>query len=261
MIELRDVSVRAGRKLLLTGMNARFQPREFVAIVGPNGIGKTTLLKTIAGLQPAASGRVMVAGVDIAASGNVRRARTVAFVTSDDVLPDGLTVHDLVAIGRFAHHRWWEWHERDDDAAAIAGALSAVGAAGFAQRAFNTLSSGERQKVWIAMGLAQQTPVLLLDEPTSHLDVRVAHEILALLRRLRDAGKTIACVLHDLNDAAAYADRIALLGEGTLLLTQAPDLVLAGDALERVYGVAMERVRLDDGRIRVFARGAAPESV
>lgn len=255
MIELCNLALRAGRKLLLTGIDARFEPGEFVAIVGPNGIGKTTLLKTIAGLQPAASGRAIVAGLDIGASNGARRARTIAFVTSDDVLPDGLTVRDLVAIGRFAHHRWWEWHERDDDAAAIASALSAVGAAGFAHRAFNTLSSGERQKVWIAMGLAQQTPVLLLDEPTSHLDVRVAHEILALLRRLRDGGKTIVCVLHDLNDAATYADRIALLGEGTLLLTEAPDRVLAGDALERVYGVTMERVRLEDGRIRVFAGG------
>lgn len=260
MIELRDLAVRAGSTLLLTAMSARFNRGEFVAIVGPNGIGKTTLLKTVAGLQPAARGCVLIDGHDIGASGGARRARTVAFVTSDDVLPDGLTVRDLVAIGRFAYHRWWEWHERDDDAAAIAAALSAVDATSFARRAFNTLSSGERQKVWIAMGLAQQTPVLLLDEPTSHLDVRAAHEILALLRKLRDGGKTIVCVLHDLNDAATYADRIALLGEGTLLLTGTPNSVLTGDALERVYGVAMERVRLDDGRIRVFARASAPQN-
>ena len=123
-----------------------------------------------------------------------------------------------------------------------------------ADRLVSTLSSGERQRVWIALGLAQETPVLLLDEPTSHLDVRAAHEILALLRDLARAGKTIVCVLHDLNDAATYADRIALLGCGKLLALEAPDTVLASDLLERTYGVEMERVMLGDGRLRVFAR-------
>ena len=92
----------------------------------------------------------------------------------------------------------------------------------FARRLFSTLSAGERQRVWIALGLAQQTPILLLDEPTSHLDIRVAHEILDLLRGLARTGKTVVCALHDLNDAAAYADRIALLGDGTLLALPSP---------------------------------------
>jgi len=95
---------------------------------------------------------------------------------------------------------------------------------------------------------------MLLDEPTSHLDVRVAHQILALLRSLAAAGKTIVCVLHDLNDAAAYADRIALLGCGRLLAFDTPDAVLASGGIEEAYGIEMERVRLNDGRLRVFAR-------
>ena len=138
----------------------------------------------------------------------LERALRVAFVTSDEVLPDALRVRDVVAIGRFPHHRWWQWREDVLDGESVEAALEAVGIGRLADRLFSTLSSGERQRVWIALGLAQATPVLLLDEPTSHLDVRVAHEILGLLRKLARSGKTIACVLHDLNDAAAYADRI-----------------------------------------------------
>jgi iron complex transport system ATP-binding protein len=123
----------------------------------------------------------------------------------------------------------------------------------FELRLFSTLSAGERQRIWIALGLAQATPILLLDEPTSHLDIRVAHEILDLLRALARAGKTIVCVLHDLNEAAAYADRIALLGDGKLVAFAKPDELLNDSLLESVYGIAMERVRLPDGRLRVFA--------
>src|SRR5581483_5894466 len=118
------------------------------------------------------------------------RALRVALVAGDDVLLDALRVRDVVAIGRFPHHRWWQWTEREADRTAVDRALEAVGIAPFAERFFATLSSGERQRVWIALGLAQETPVLLLDEPTSHLDVRVAHYILALLRSLADEGKT-----------------------------------------------------------------------
>jgi ABC-type cobalamin/Fe3+-siderophores transport system ATPase subunit len=126
----------------------------------------------------------------------------------------------------------------------------------FAQRLFSTLSAGERQRVWIALGLAQETPILLLDEPTSHLDVRVAHEILELLHRLTRAGKTIVCALHDVNEAAAYADRIAMLAESTLLEFAPPDELLTGPALERVYGIRMERLRSENGRLRAFVAGS-----
>ncbi len=252
MIELRDVGLEVGGRTLLQELHARFAPGELVAILGRNGVGKTTLLRAIAGLHVPARGGVYVDGADVTRLNVMQRALRVAFVTSDEVLLDALRVRDVVAIGRFPHHRWWQWHERAADDAAIDRALESVGIAGFAQRLFSTLSSGERQRVWIALGLAQATPVLLLDEPTSHLDLRVAHEILALLRALASEGKTVVCVLHDLNDAAAYADRIVLLGERRLLCADSPDAVLAGDLPERAYGVAMERVRLHDGRLRVF---------
>lgn len=254
MIELRDVAVAVAGKPLLDDIAVRFGAGEFAAVLGPNGVGKTTLLRTIAGLHAPQRGTVAIGGRDVERLNGVERARRIAFVTSDDVLPDALSVRDAVSIGRYAHHRWWQWRERPDDRDAIERALDAVGIANLAARSFATLSSGERQRVWIALGLAQETPILLLDEPTSHLDVRVAHEILALLRALSHAGKTVLCVLHDLNDAAAYADRIALLGDGRLLCSGRPDDVFAGAMLERAYGIEMERVRSNSGRLRVFAR-------
>ena len=254
MIELRNVALEIGGRPLLDDIDAHFAAGEFVAVLGPNGAGKTTLLRAIAGLHAAAAGTVLLDGTDVARLRGAERALRVAFVTSDEVLPDALLVRDVVAIGRFPHHRWWEWRARPEDETSVARALEAVGIAALAERSFSTLSSGERQRVWIALGLAQETPSLLLDEPTSHLDVRVAHEILALLHALARAGKSVVCVLHDLNDAAAYADRIALLANGRLLCADVPDAVFAGDWLERTYGIAMERVRLSDGRLRVFGR-------
>ena len=106
---------------------------------------------------------------------------------------ESLLVPEVVAIGRFAYHRWWQWKGEPDDQEAVEGAIAAVYLEAFTERLFSTLSAGERQRVWIALGLAQETPILLLDEPTSHLDVGVAHEILALLQRLTRAGKTVVC--------------------------------------------------------------------
>lgn len=254
MIELRNVALRIDGKALLEGVDARFAPGEFVAVLGPNGVGKTTLLRTIAGLHEPSHGMIAIDGADVTRLSPTQRALRVGFVTSDEVLPDALLVRDVVAIGRFPHHRWWQWRERPQDDAAVERAMDGLGIAPLSQRFFATLSSGERQRAWIALGLAQETPSLLLDEPTSHLDVRVAHEILALLRALARSGKTVVCVLHDLNDAAAYADRIVLLGEGRLLCADPPEAVLKSDLLERTYGIAMERVRLDNGQLRVFSR-------
>jgi iron complex transport system ATP-binding protein len=251
MISLANVAVAAGSRELLHGIDAHVEPGEFVALLGPNGVGKTTLMRAIAGLHPLVDGSISIDGTNVAAMHATERARRVAFVTSDDTLTDALTVRDVVGIGRFPHHRWWQWNATIEDERAIADALAAVRMEEHAQRLISTLSSGERQRIWIAMGLAQQTPVLLLDEPTSHLDVRVAHAILALLVRLARGGKTVVCVLHDLNDAAAYADRLMLLGCERVLAYGAPREVLQPPIIENAYGVRMETVETARG-VRVF---------
>lgn len=252
MIRLKSVRLDIGSRLLLANLNAAIVPGEFVAILGPNGVGKTTLMRALIGLHAHSSGSIELDGTAIDALDATQRARRVAYVTSDDALTDALRVRDVVGIGRFPHHRWWQWSATPQDAQAIEDALVAVRMQAYGDRLFTTLSSGERQRAWIAMGLAQATPVLLLDEPTSHLDVRVAHEILALLRDLARNGRSVICVLHDLNEAAAYADRIMLLGCERLLSYDSPNVVLASDFIEEAYGVGMERVHLPDGRLRIF---------
>ncbi len=258
MIALDDVALEAGGRRLLDGITGSIRSGEFVAIAGPNGVGKTTLLRTISALHSRSRGMIKVAGDDVARLTPSQRAHRIAYVMSDEVMTDALLVRDVVATGRYPHHRWWQWTSTSNDDAIVSNALRAVGMDRFEDRLLNTLSTGERQRVWIAMGLAQEAPVMLLDEPTSHLDVRVAHTILSLLRSVAQSGKSVVCVMHDLNDAAMYADRIALLGCGKLLAFDTPDAVLASNSIEDAYGISMERVRLSGGRLRIFAR--EPES-
>ncbi|HZT11567.1 MAG TPA: ABC transporter ATP-binding protein, partial [Candidatus Baltobacteraceae bacterium] len=252
MIAARDLRLRAGERTLLA--NASFELRDgaFTAILGPNGAGKTTLLRTLAGIRAADGGRVFVDGVDAASLRASARARCVAHIAADELFLEQLTVRDVIATGRYAHHRWWEWRESARDAHCIAAALEATGMTNFEHRAFATLSSGERQRVWLGMALAQEARMLLLDEPTSHLDIRAAQEILQLLRAQTDAAIGVVCVLHDVNEAAAFADDLLVIGHGALLGFGDAQRVLNTRALEEAYGVEMERTRTKSGALRLF---------
>ncbi len=258
MIRARNLTLDIGSRRLLEDVSFQIERASFTAVLGPNGVGKTTLLRTIAGLRVADHGTLLVDEAPLRELDARLRARRIAFVAADEEPSDGLSVREVVATARYAFHRWWEWYETQEDCTAIDDALAIVAMNGYADRRFATLSSGERQRVWLALALAQEAPILLLDEPTSHLDVRVAHQILDLLRSLARAGKTIVCALHDLNDAAAYADRLLLLGCGRLLADDTPEHVLAGSWLEAAYGIGMETVRTPSGQTFVFPRLRAP---
>lgn len=241
MIELRGVTLEIGGRPLLQNVDMRISPGEFVAVLGRNGVGKTTLLRAIAGLYAPIAGEIVIDGVNERLLSIPERARRIALITGDETFFEALLVRDVVSIGRFAHGHWWQWQRAAGDDRAIDAALAAVEMEGFARRLFATLSAGERQRVWIALGLAQETPILLLDEPTSHLDPAVAATILKLLRRLSREGKTVVSALHDVNEASAYADRVACLGEGRLIAMTIAGALGDGQLLRETYGVAFER--------------------
>lgn len=258
MIAVRELALFVAGRTLLERMSFDIRKGEFVAMLGPNGVGKTTLLRTLAGLRRIESGAIVMDSREVGSLSPTERSRAIAFVTSDDVFTDRLTVREVVAAGRYPHHHWWQWNEEPQDTEAISAALRAVELEPFAQREFETLSSGERQRVWIALALAQEAALLLLDEPTSHLDVRVAQNILRLLRAQVTAGKTVLCVLHDPNEAAAYADRVLLLEPGGVLAFDERERALSPELLGRAYGVKMESLRTASGAPRVFPAEVPP---
>jgi iron complex transport system ATP-binding protein len=249
-LSARGLRLTHGDRTILDGVDLEAQPGAITAIVGPNGAGKTTLLNALAGAHKPKAGSVELDGVSIATLGPAERARAVT-ILSGGVAPPTLSVHEAVETGRFAHHAWWDWRRTESDALEAAEAIRRVGLETFAERAFDSLSSGEQQRAWIALALAQGARVLLLDEPTSHLDVRYAHDVLGLLKRLASEGATVVVVLHDLNEAAAYADHVALLAAGSVVAQGPPRTLIDPVLLEQAYGVGFVTVEVD-GHRRVF---------
>ncbi|MFI0941376.1 ABC transporter ATP-binding protein [Streptomyces sp. NPDC021020] len=234
---------------------------EVTALVGPNGSGKSTLLRTLARLQHARTGTLSLggggdAGVDGFDLTSRQFARRVALMTQGRPTPSGLTVRDVVAFGRYPHRGRWG---RPDPGgtAAVDRALALTGVEPFAERGVEHLSGGQLQRVWLASCLAQDTGVLLLDEPTTYLDLRYQVELLDLVRDLADDhGIAVGVVLHDLDQAAAVADRVALLHQGRIVRDGTPEDVLTPERLSGVYGI---RVDVDTdpstGRLRTRAVG------
>jgi iron complex transport system ATP-binding protein len=235
-IRAGGVSLWIGPRQILRDVSLEVRPGEMVGLVGPNGAGKSTLLRVLDRLLRPQAGFVSAVGKDINAIPMRRLARTIGFMSQEMAPAFSLPVLDVVLMGRYAHTSQFGATGRGDEQKAQE-ALEEVGLGGFEARLFQELSTGERQLVLFARLLAQDTPVMLLDEPTANLDIRHRHRIYALASRLADSGRAVLAAIHDVNEAAAHCSRIVLLDRGEVAASGPPEEVLVPETLAQVYRV------------------------
>ncbi|NWC00359.1 ABC transporter ATP-binding protein [Pseudomonas gingeri] len=234
MLKASHLSLRFGGLQVLDDVSLDIPVGRFTALIGANGCGKTTLLNVLARMQKPDAGSVSLAGKPHDDYSRRALARQLALLPQRTTSPAGMTVRELVMQGRFPWQGWWrQWSEQDQRAIDQAIALSDIHS--LLDRSLSTLSGGQLQRCWIAMTLAQDTPVILLDEPTTFLDIAHQIALLELLVDLREQGRTIVAVLHDLNQAARYADHLVMMCKGNLLAQGNPREVFTAANLKQVF--------------------------
>lgn len=225
-----------GNTTIVHELDLHIQRGKITALVGPNGCGKSTLLRGLSRLLSPETGAVCLDGEDVHRMKAKELARKLGILPQSPTAPEGLTVHELVAQGRYPHQRWFQqWSEEDEQI--VQESLRITNLSMFADRPVDALSGGQRQRAWIAMALAQQTQLLLLDEPTTYLDLAYQLDVLDLLEELNEQGRTIVMVLHDLNQAARYADEMVALRGGQIVAHGSPEQVMTADTLRHVFGL------------------------
>jgi iron complex transport system ATP-binding protein len=235
-LETHTLTLAYDKRLIVENLDVRITDGSFTVIVGPNACGKSTLLKSLARVLKPRSGAVLLDGQAIASYPSKQVAKQLGMLPQSPVVPGGIVVEELVARGRFAHQKLLrQWSPEDE--AAVAGAMRQTEVADLADRFVDELSGGQRQRVWLAMALAQQTPILLLDEPTTFLDLSHQFEVLDLCADLHEQGRTIVAVLHDLNQACRYATELIVMKDGAVLAQGAPGEVMTAELVERVFAM------------------------
>lgn len=229
-----DATLAYDQRIISERLNVAIPDDSFTVIVGPNACGKSTLLRALARLLRPSSGQVVLDGRAVHSMPAKAFARSVGLLPQSSLAPDGIVVADLVSRGRYPHQgliRQWS----PDDARAVAAALAATHTTELSSRLVDELSGGQRQRVWVAMALAQDTPLLLLDEPTTFLDIAHQIELLELFRRLHGAGRTLVAVLHDLNHAARYATHIIAMKDGRVVAEGPPLEIVTAEMVREVF--------------------------
>ncbi|MCX4678856.1 ABC transporter ATP-binding protein [Streptomyces sp. NBC_01433] len=230
----REITLRYGDRVVSTRLSLDIPDGAFTAIVGPNACGKSTLLSALVRLLRPASGQVELDGRAVGGYATKALAKQLGFLPQDPLAPDDIKVRQLVGRGRFPHQSMLALWSPDDEKAVTA-AMAAAGVGDLTDRPVRELSGGQRQRVWMAMVLAQQTPYLLLDEPTSFLDITHQYQLLGLLARLRDEGRTVVVVLHDINQACRFADHLIAMKDGRVLAEGDPGDIVDAALIKDVF--------------------------
>jgi iron complex transport system ATP-binding protein len=232
----QDATLAYDKRVIAEHLSVEIPPDSFTVILGPNACGKSTLLRALSRLLAPANGTVVLDGKSIHDYPAKEVARSLGLLPQSSTAPEGITVASLVARGRYPHQKLIRvWRQEDEDA--VTEAMRATGVHELATRRVSELSGGQRQRVWAAMTLAQQTSILLLDEPTTYLDIAYQIELLNLFARLHRQGTTLVAVLHDLNHAARYATHLIVMKAGQVVASGPPSTTLTPELVEHVYGL------------------------
>ncbi|MFD5452959.1 ABC transporter ATP-binding protein [Streptomyces sp. NPDC127100] len=236
-LSAENVTLAYDQRVIAEQLSVEIPDNSFTVIVGPNACGKSTLLRALSRMLKPARGRVLLDGSVIQSMPAKQVARTLGLLPQSSIAPDGITVGDLVGRGRYPHQgllRQWS----AEDERVIRESMAQTGITELADRYVDELSGGQRQRVWIAMALAQQTPLLLLDEPTTYLDIQHQIDVLDLCAELHETqGRTLVAVLHDLNHAARYATHLIALRGGEVIAEGAPNDIVTAELVEEVFGL------------------------
>ena len=244
MIELSHISTGYGIKIILHDVSVAFEMGKLTSIIGANGCGKSTLLKTILGILPSKSGNVTIDGARLKEMSRNDIARRIAYLSQEKNTPD-MTVEQLVLHGRFPHLSYPRRYTDKDRVIAV-GVMEQMGIVEYAHKPLYSLSGGMKQNSYIAMALAQETDYILLDEPTTYLDIAHQLELMKILRSLADSGKGIVAVMHDLPMAFTFSDKIILINDGRIVDDERPEKIYERNVIDKVFGIALDRSK--DGR-------------
>ncbi|MEC5317369.1 ABC transporter ATP-binding protein [Brenneria populi subsp. brevivirga] len=238
LLHAADLTLAYDKKIIAQALNVTIPDNQFSVIIGPNACGKSTLLRALCRLLKPLAGEVLLDGKNIHQIPTKALARQIGLLPQQAIVPDNITVADLVARGRYPHQSLLrQWSTADQEV--VEQAMIATNVHTLAERSVDELSGGQRQRVWIAMVLAQQTPLLLLDEPTTWLDMTHQIDLLDLFRDLQQRhGRTLVAVLHDLNQACRYADNLIVMQAGKIMAQGNPAEIISADLIKRVFGMS-----------------------